>query len=282
MEKIIIKKDELNKIKKEYKKGSSLTTLSEKYPYSRDVIGFRLREIGLNLDHTKQIFVPKKGLFEKIKTEKEAYYLGLLFADGYNNTDRYVIELTLIDEEVVKGFMYFIYGKKTTKKYIVRRGGYNKNGKPIYSVRICDKKISLRLKKLGMVKAKSKILMFPKKIHKKYLKHFIRGYFDGDGSIWITKDKSKYNYKAFGFRILGTEDICSNIGKYFCNNLHIPFSIRNNRTIKEMKICGNRQILNCLNHIYKGSKVKMKRKYRVYLKMKEIQKTKRQYIKRGD
>ena len=40
------------------------------------------------------------------------------------------------------------------------------------------------LEKLGLKPKKSKTIKFPK-IPKAYLSHFVRGYFDGDGNVWI-------------------------------------------------------------------------------------------------
>ena len=49
----------------------------------------------------------------------------------------------------------------------------------------------------GCVKQKSHILKPPKNISNELLPHFLRGFFDGDGSI--IKTKSKYNIKTDGY-----------------------------------------------------------------------------------
>jgi hypothetical protein len=58
-------------------------------------------------------------------------------------------------------------------------------GKYLY-FRIYNKRIAHRLIELGCIPRKSLVLRFPK-LPKKYLKHFVRGYFDGDGSIHFNK-----------------------------------------------------------------------------------------------
>lgn len=57
---------------------------------------------------------------------------------------------------------------------------------------------------LGCVPKKSLILTFPseEQIPKKLIKHFIRGYFDGDG--WFTNTE-----KCFQVGIIGTENFIS-------------------------------------------------------------------------
>ena len=58
--------------------------------------------------------------------------------------------------------------------------------------------------KQGCTPKKSKILQFPK-IPKQLHPHFIRGYFDGDGSVFM--GKSGYNKGKWGFSIAsGSED----------------------------------------------------------------------------
>lgn len=52
--------------------------------------------------------------------------------------------------------------------------------------RIYNKRIARRLIEFGCIPRKSLVLRFPK-LPEKYLKHFVRGYFDGDGSIHFNK-----------------------------------------------------------------------------------------------
>ena len=81
---------------------------------------------------------------------------------------------------------------------------------------IRDKKMVDDLNKLGCVNNKSLILTFPSEdqVPVKYLSHFIRGYFDGDGSLHFTQSgKAKNpNYKI---NFLGTENLLIGIRKFF-------------------------------------------------------------------
>ena len=40
-----------------------------------------------------------KNFFNKIDTEEKAYFLGFLYADGYNNTDRNSVALSLKEDD---------------------------------------------------------------------------------------------------------------------------------------------------------------------------------------
>ena len=59
-----------------------------------------------------------------------------------------------------------------------------------YTLRIGSHEIYNDLFKLGLYQNKSLTVEFPK-IPKKYLSHFVRGYFDGDGCIYFERRKGK-------------------------------------------------------------------------------------------
>ena len=70
------------------------------------------------------------------------------------------------------------------------------------------------LKKLGCVENKSLILTFPSKeqVPEEFIYHFIRGYFDGDGSIC---KKEKSNCTNYSINIVGTESFIKSLSQYF-------------------------------------------------------------------
>lgn len=56
-----------------------------------------------------------------------------------------------------------------------------------YRIQIRNKRIYNNLISLGLTPRKSKIIRLPK-VPKKYLSHFIRGVFDGDGSVMVWRE----------------------------------------------------------------------------------------------
>ena len=77
--------------------------------------------------------------------------------------------------------------------------------------------------KFGVVSNKSLILKFPEFISDELMPHFIRGYFDGDGSVWEGKRKKmivKNDHKKYGLR----ERIIQNVKFNFTgSNTFIPY-----------------------------------------------------------
>ena len=111
-----------------------------------------------------------------------AYVLGFFAADGSmvkNKRGSCYIELTSIDREILEKISRVI---KSSHKISERvRGERNRTA---YRLQIGSNGIFGDLIKLGMTPNKSKIIKFPK-IPVKYFPDFVRGYFDGDGNVWM-------------------------------------------------------------------------------------------------
>lgn len=78
--------------------------------------------------------------------------------------------------------------------HVIKEITYSKKWKTGYRLQIGSKCMFADLQKLGMFQGKSKRMQFPK-VPQKYLRDFIRGYFDGDGcvlfSTYYAKDRDK-------------------------------------------------------------------------------------------
>lgn len=116
-----------------------------------------------------------------------AYVLGFWFADGYMRKEKsYRVSFTSNDREIIEQIRHVT--KSSNPIYT------NKRDKSLTLV-IHSKKIYKKLTRLGGLRGKSLKIVFPE-IPSKYIKDFIRGYFDGDGSVFYvnylsTKDRKK-------------------------------------------------------------------------------------------
>ncbi len=193
----------------DYLLGLSYVLLSKKYNIctwsirnvlKKNNIKSRIRKHNCNEDY-----------FEKIDTNEKAYWLGLLFADGYvrkrkqsngkhkqggivgislKNGDEYLLEKLIIDLESTY---------KLTKQI--------KNEFLSYKLEVNSSKMADDLINLGCVPNKS-LKLLPPILTDKFICHFIRGYFDGDGSIGRYDGRLK-------FTLLGTNDLLTWILNYF-------------------------------------------------------------------
>lgn len=113
-----------------------------------------------------------------------AYVLGLLFADGNLCKNRIKLQLQekdkklILDIATLLGIELSYIFKQRSKQF----------GTFSYGFCVCRRDVVKRLNELGLTPRKSKTMLFPYVPHQ-YLRHFIRGYFDGDGSVSISTNQ---------------------------------------------------------------------------------------------
>ena len=193
--------------------------------------------------------------FEIIDTEEKAYWLGFLYADGSVGSSEAKIELGLAEKDVkhIEKFRNFI-GINNKISYREKTKSYR------YSFRSQSCKEDLI--KQGCIPKKSLILKFPTadQVPLKLIKHFIRGYFDGDG--WFTNTDS-----CFQVGLIGTEDFI----KGFLDNIeninkdNKIFNVHREDGAKRYIFSAYQDVLNFLNWIYKDANIYLDRKYEHYI-----------------
>lgn len=210
------------------------------------------------------------NLFSKIKNEQDAYWLGVMYSDGWVRSDRNSIGLGSIDIDLINKFQKYtecpnkILKKK--KDYNVGRkfadGHLIQSSKEFYVLEFSSKTTKENLKNLGCLPAKSKILSCPtsEQVPDSLFLDFLRGYVDGDG--WVVWNEKKKRY-SFGF--VGTE----NFIRQACERAKIINygKIRKKTGEEQYEFYVSKKILikKILEKLYKGSTVFLKRKYEIFL-----------------
>ena len=126
--------------------------------------------------------------FDIIDTEEKAYILGFIYADGCNNRHPSTGELSISQMERDVDILFKIK-KAMDSTYPISEEKIKSSKEKRFRFYVYSKKIALQLNNLGVVHNKSLILKFPDFISDELMPHFIRGYFDGDGSVWEGKRK---------------------------------------------------------------------------------------------
>ena len=200
--------------------------------------------------------------FRKIETQDQAYILGFLMADGsvnktkkliYDKTNKLCINISMKDIEILEYIKKELKSNSPIIEYMPSEKTYGNNKMcklNIYSIVICK-----HLEEYGIVPNKTGKEVIPK-LHKNLIRHFIRGFFDGDGI--------SLNNGLIGF--------CSNQNFLIDlkNHLVKELDLKENCTIKKDNRNKNIYYLNILtkddckkikDYIYKDAKFYLKRKF---------------------
>lgn len=144
-----------------------------------------------------RLYKINEDYFSSIVTEKQAYLLGMLYADGclVKPKGNRQLKLTLClqeEDDLATNLMAdeICPDKRPTLSYppSVEKKGWKKRT----ILTVVSDKIGQDLIRLGCGIGKTeKGIQFPK-INNELVHHFIRGYFDGNGGITVDKVKNKY------------------------------------------------------------------------------------------
>jgi hypothetical protein len=137
--------------------------------------------------------VKHENYFDIINNEEKAYILGFITADGCNYGDGKVkIDLSIDDLDILIKIRDCIGVENDILTYEQPDKIFNGKAYPSKTqkrLNIWNKNICEQLIDKGCVKDKSKYLMFPNedKVPKELYRHYVRGYFDGNGHLgyWI-------------------------------------------------------------------------------------------------
>lgn len=137
----------------------------------------------------------------------------------------------------------------------------NPNSQTMVRQKLRSQKTVDDLKRLGCVERKSLILKFPTadQVPPQLVRHFIRGYFDGDGSISL-KIPPNGNKIVGDVSFVGTEDFIKSLATYFPDiGSILPDKRKTNSWY--FNVGGNYNIIKIYHFLYDGATRYMQRKY---------------------
>lgn len=206
---------------------------------------------------------------EKIDTEIKAYFLGFMYADGCitatkRKNSNYIkpqVQISLADEQIIlefkNNFPFFNLQSFDFSKY---KSTWNKQ----FALRKADKNLFHHLKSHGVLERKSgensKNLKFPN-LQNNLINHFIRGYFDGDGSVSIPKKRDK----SIRIEICGSSKSFLQEIKTILeeNKIRCPIfrEKHNNKSpLYVLEWVYSKDIIDFANFLYKNSTIRLNRK----------------------
>lgn len=222
--------------------------------------------------------------FFKKWSDKMSYVLGFFVADGCIavSKDRFNRPFTFNITSADKKHLYKI--RKLLKSYHKisdKKGG---NGNVGYQLQIRNQTIVNDLMKLGIYPRKTYNLS-PINIPEKYFNSFLRGFFDGDGSVYIYKVNNTPQIKL---DLISTSySFINDLNLRVCKALNIPFKNIHKQTERK----GNNMMMYSIcfyindceklyKFMYKKASIYLERKYRIFKRWeKEKLLNRRKYIR---
>ena len=201
--------------------------------------------------------------FFKSWSPEMSYVLGFIAADGNicHSGRAHTLHIACDDRDVIEKI----------KKVLDYSGPiYEKNrfnSKISYSLRICDQIIFNDLQKVGISERKSLTLL--PKVHKAFTTDFLRGFFDGDGTVYLhnTKYPSKLRVIFYTASKPMAKFIHSNL-KNILKNTHssnIQSKITKYKNPYYAISLGHKASCELYSKIYKNNDLYMNRKYKKFI-----------------
>ena len=250
-------------IARRYSAGELTKSLAKEYNISTSAVSQFLKRHKIPIRGTTK-YSANFRYFENIDSEDKAYFLGFIAADGCIFKNSLIITLSSVDKHILERLVRVMKSNHAifTKK---RRTSY---GVGEYSwLVITHKDLVKDLAKYTIVPRKTSTVTVPE-IRGELMRHFIRGYVDGDGCLSMYRHR-KEGWK-FGLSICGNPAFLQTIRDHF---LKITKSLgymskrhKNSKSnVEALCYSGCNTVPALVEYLYKDSTIFLNRKYEKYL-----------------
>lgn len=258
----------------EFCNGADINYVMKKYDVCYASIYNGIKKFNLNYNYTYgRIHSINEDYFKTIDTEEKAYWLGFIMADGtviktnqkMTSYNRLKLALKLEDEYHLEKFKQCINTTTEIKHYTIKSETSNcSKNKYTYCYINCDSiKIANDLINLGCIPNKTDKCFIPN-IPQNLIRHFVRGYFDGDGCISVYKDTNTKKLRG-EFSITSNSNILIDIQKILIDNCNVKetklHTYKRTKKAASLRYGGKNQIRRIYEYLYKDSTIYLNRKY---------------------
>jgi len=240
----------------------SSAKISKYYDCGSDTILRWLRyfDIYTGKERSNSFYDLNTDYFTSVATETNAYILGYILADAHVGHNALMFACVKSDENILHQI----------KKELEYSGDIKyKDNNALLNItckKICDDLINIGFnnRKSYYVNIEKILESIPKELER----YFIRGMFDGDGSFRIYK-YPYFKKHTYHLGYTGTYDVVMYIYNMF--NLHTKIVKEGNVCYTCVTSCRS-DINTILDYLYKDANIYIDRKYRMYIKFKDINK----------
>ena len=238
--------------------GVSINKLRKMFKLQfRDVKEILLRE-GIKVRshrESRKTYVYDEDYFEVINTPEKSYWLGFIYADGFitkKTNGSPVFGISLRDKEPLEQLNKCLRSNKPI-------GVYNKTNSYSstsieYKLAFCSSKMVSDLEKWGCIENKTFSLKFPTFLDNNLIPHFIRGYFDGDGSVFLHVCHTKNTeYIMLGSAFSGIKSFLQELAKHIEATSCLYKDKRKTTDCYTIQLISNIRSLKLYHYMYKNA-----------------------------
>ena len=229
----------------------------------------------LTLSNNKAKYLTRHTFFDNIDTEIQAYLLGFYAADGnmHTETNKFNITVTQQDIEIVEFYKQYISPDRpirTLKGSEYEIFGVKGISKDSVVFTVNSEHLIESLKKLGIGDRKTYVDFGLPSISSNLIQHFIRGYFDGDGTFCLGLQKPNigrrinYSLKYTFYLVSKTKKILEDIQNFFQENnikTKIETNVRHEKITYRLVSYSKNECVKIYNLLYSDSNLYLSRKY---------------------
>lgn len=190
--------------------------------------------------------------------------MGFIWADGNLSKEEDKISIRTSDYDLALKIFDVVSDKEKRKIY---KQTYEKEAhNDSYMIINTNKEVINSLKEFGITSRKSLTISFPKNIPSEYLGSFIRGYFDGDGCIYISNTFKDKKYFAISFSS-GSELFINELKSVLFQYFEIESTINKDKRVYGgyvLKIYKQENIKKIKNIFYENASIFLERKYNIF------------------
>jgi hypothetical protein len=265
----------------EYAALGNFQEIARKYSIARSTVERYYKALSIQTK-PKTKYDVDESFFSK-DTEESFYLAGFIAADGCITTHKskepnvLIICLSKKDEDHLVKLKNILGFTGPVKETLSKLSKYNPEWNDTKQVKISiyNKKIIDDLKRFGIGPRKSLTYDFPEwLIDHPLVHHFMRGYFDGDGSFSISKEHRKTKnhgiktYEKYVFSLRGTLSFLSTFDKIIKRHIVSHTTPKLYTKIGELKYSGNINVKLISKFLYDDCDISLQRKFDIVKEIK--------------
>jgi len=250
-----------------YQGGLSSLKIAKKMGLSLGAVTYTITHAGIarsNKQNSRKYSI-NHSFFKEIDTEEKAYWLGFIYADGYitaRSTKQKCIGIAIKSDD--RGHLEKINKSMESNYKINTYTSKNEYGECEYvRLLVTSDQLFDDLKSKGVIENKSLQLQFPseEQVPSHLVRHFLRGYFDGDGSFSISPD----NYHLpYNLKICGTREILKGFMNIIGNENKLEKRNKDDKNNWQLSVTKQSDVIRLATLMYDSATIYLDRKHERY------------------